>query len=193
MNNLRKSWPVLILVLIVAVWQYFTQDGQNPDDQNGSSPRKDYGLDDRSSDDSRRDSGSNSRRDNPRSSAKESSPKTSDEKARTADATIAELVRERKSKVVVDGVRARVIKLFRDDTVGSKHQLFLVKLKTGNTLKISHNIDLAPRVPVKVGDEVEIRGQFEWNEKGGVLHWTHHDPRGRRPGGWIRHEDKVYK
>ena len=32
---------------------------------------------------------------------------------------------------------------------------------------------------------VALRGQHEWNEKGGVLRWTHHDPEGRHPGGWI--------
>ncbi len=58
---------------------------------------------------------------------------------------------------------------------------------------MSHNIDLAPRVPIAVGDTVEFRGQYEWNERGGVIHWTHHDPDGRRPGGWLRHRSRVYR
>lgn len=90
-------------------------------------------------------------------------------------------------------VDVEVLQLWRDDTIGSKHQLFLAKLASGLTLKISHNISLAPRVPVRVGDWVRIRGEYEYNEKGGVLHWTHHDPRGRRRGGWIHHKGRTYK
>jgi hypothetical protein len=43
------------------------------------------------------------------------------------------------------------------------------------------------------GDEVRFRGQYEWNERGGVIHWTHHDPDGRRPGGWLRHDGATYR
>ena len=59
---------------------------------------------------------------------------------------------------------------------------------------ISHNIDLAPRIPdLERGDEVIFRGQYEWNQRGGVLHWTHHDPAGRRSGGWLRHGGETYR
>ncbi len=84
-------------------------------------------------------------------------------------------------------IEAEVERLLADDLEGSRHQRFIVRLESGRTLLVAHNIDLASRVPVEVGDRVEIRGQYEWNERGGVVHWTHHDPQGRRPGGWIRH------
>jgi hypothetical protein len=58
---------------------------------------------------------------------------------------------------------------------------------------VAHNVDLAPRVPLESRDIVEIKGEFEWNERGGVLHWTHADPRARHEGGWIRHEGKEYQ
>ena len=62
------------------------------------------------------------------------------------------------------------------------------------TLLVSHNIDLAPRVAdLESGDEILFRGQYEWNERGGVLHWTHRDPDGRRPGGWLQHEGSTYR
>lgn len=89
----------------------------------------------------------------------------------------------------IEGV---VERLLADDLEGSRHQRFIVRLASGRTLLISHNIDLAPRVPLATGDRVSIRGQYEWNERGGLLHWTHHDPRRERPGGWIEHRDRRY-
>ena len=80
-----------------------------------------------------------------------------------------------------------------DDREGSQHQRFIVRLSDGQTLLVAHNIDLAPRVPLDKNDEVRIKGQYEWNEKGGVLHWTHHDPGGRHEEGWIEHQGKRYE
>lgn len=89
-------------------------------------------------------------------------------------------------------VNAKVIKLLADDNVGSRHQKFLVKVGK-NTLLVAHNIDLAPRVPIKKGDSVSIYGEYEWNEKGGVIHWTHRDKRNKHPHGWIEHKNKKYQ
>jgi len=90
-----------------------------------------------------------------------------------------------------DGV---VIKILPDDNKGSRHQRFILKLSSGQTLLIAHNIDLAPRINrLSGGDKVAFYGEYEWNEKGGVLHWTHHDPNGRHIDGWLRHEGKTYQ
>ncbi|MDJ1180723.1 DUF3465 domain-containing protein [Roseofilum sp. BLCC_M91] len=87
-----------------------------------------------------------------------------------------------------------VIRVLSDDRQGSQHQRFIVRLSSGQTLLIAHNIDLAPRVnSLSVGDRVEFYGEYEWNPQGGVIHWTHHDPAGRHVGGWIRHNGQVYQ
>ncbi len=90
-------------------------------------------------------------------------------------------------------VSGDVVKVLPDDDEGDRHQKFLLELPSGHTLLIAHNIDIAPRVPVKEGDAVTLRGEYEWKEQGGVMHWTHHDPGGRRPGGWIEHAGKKYE
>ncbi len=87
----------------------------------------------------------------------------------------------------------RVVELLSDDDHGDRHQRFIVAVDESLTVLVAHNIDLAPRVPLDRGDEVRLRGQYEWNEKGGVVHWTHHDPDGSRRGtGWIRHQGRSY-
>jgi len=95
-----------------------------------------------------------------------------------------------------DQVRASgtVTRVLSDDNDGSRHQRFIVEVSPGRTLLIAHNIDLAPRVPsIRVGDTVSFFGEYEWNDRGGVIHWTHHDPRGTHPGGWIEHKGRRYE
>lgn len=87
-----------------------------------------------------------------------------------------------------------VVKLLADDDHGSRHQHFILRLASGRTLLISHNIDLAPRIDsLRVGDAVAFYGEYEWNAKGGVVHWTHHDPRGQHAAGWLKHAGRIYQ
>ena len=87
-----------------------------------------------------------------------------------------------------------VIKILSDDLDGSRHQRFILKLDSGQTVLISHNIDLASRVDgLRAGDSVEFFGEYEWNPKGGVVHWTHHDPNGRHVAGWLKHQERTYQ
>ena len=100
---------------------------------------------------------------------------------------------ERKSGIQVEG-RGTVIRILPDDNRGSRHQRFILKLYSGPTLLIAHNIDLAPQIFVlREGDVIEFNGEYEWNSKGGVIHWTHHDPNGRHVGGWLKHKGRIYQ
>jgi len=102
-------------------------------------------------------------------------------------------IKGHQTKVQVTGV-GQVSRILADDTKGSRHQKFLLRLPSKQTILIAHNIDLAPRIAaLKVGDSVTFAGQYEWNNKGGVVHWTHHDPQGRHVGGWLKHQSKTYQ
>ena len=99
----------------------------------------------------------------------------------------------RQSDLQVKG-SGTVIRLLPDDNDGSRHQKFILKLKSSQTLLVAHNIDLAPRIPnLRVGDRVQFYGEYEWKKKGGVVHWTHHDPRNQHPHGWLKHKGKKYE
>lgn len=90
--------------------------------------------------------------------------------------------------------QAVVVKILPDDNKGSRHQRFIVKLNSGRTVLVAHNIDLAQRIDsLRMGDTIAFFGEYEWNQKGGVMHWTHHDPQGRHPGGWIKHNGQTYQ
>ncbi|HEY8106135.1 MAG TPA: DUF3465 domain-containing protein [Gemmatimonadales bacterium] len=85
-----------------------------------------------------------------------------------------------------------VVRRLKDDTEGARHERFILRVGT-LTVLVAHNIDLAPSVPVSPGDTLELLGEYEWNQLGGVIHWTHRDPEGRHPTGWIRLRGKLYQ
>ena len=88
----------------------------------------------------------------------------------------------------------RVIKVLPDDRDGSRHQRFILDVGQGKTLLVAHNIDLAERLKgIREGDVVEYLGEYEYNNRGGVLHWTHHDPAGRHMNGWLKHANQTYQ
>lgn len=106
---------------------------------------------------------------------------------------IEQLIEQRKSDVQIS-LTAQVFKILKDDLDGSRHQRFLIQLSDGQTILIAHNIDLAPKIDdLKKGDIVSINGEYEWNNKGGVIHWTHHDPAKRHIDGWIEHNGNRYQ
>lgn len=81
-----------------------------------------------------------------------------------------------------------------DDTNGSRHQRLILRLASGQTLLIAHNIDIAPRIAaLKSGDPIAFYGQYEWNAEGGVIHWTHRDPNGQHVAGWLKHNGMIYQ
>jgi len=99
----------------------------------------------------------------------------------------------RQRNVIVEG-EGVVSKILSDDTEGLPHQRFILRLASGQTVLIEHNTDIAPRVnDLKLGDTVSFLGEYVWNQQGGLIHWTHHDPANRRPAGWLKHAGRTYE
>jgi hypothetical protein len=112
--------------------------------------------------------------------------------ART-DSALTQAFERRQSNLQVRG-EGKVLRVLADDNDGSRHQRFILGLDSGQSLLVAHNIDLAPRIAgLREGDTVEFFGEYEWNAKGGVIHWTHRDPGGRHVPGWLKHRGRKYE
>lgn len=121
--------------------------------------------------------------------------------SRDKDGGIGELFRLGKSDVVVEAT-GTIVKVLPDDedtSDGSEmHQKFLVELpgdaqaSRGVTVRVCHNLKFG-HVPVNEGDTISFKGEYEWSDRGGTIHWTHHDPRGTHEDGFILHKGQRYE
>lgn len=107
------------------------------------------------------------------------------------DQAILDAFADRRSDVLVEG-SAIVQRTLSDDNDGSRHQRFILRLEEGHTVLVAHNIDISAKIPLQEGDWVDYRGEYEWTEQGGVIHWTHHDPQGQHLDGWLFHDGEFY-
>jgi len=106
---------------------------------------------------------------------------------------VADAFERQLSDIWVEG-EGRVVRTLSDDNDGSRHQRFVLEVGPEHTVLVAHNIDLAPRInALRRGDEVRFVGEYVWNEQGGIIHWTHHDPQSRHAGGWLEHDGQRYE
>ena len=109
------------------------------------------------------------------------------------DDELASAFQQQQSGIQVTG-EGVVTRILDDVTDGSRHQRFILRLESGQTLLVAHNIDLAPRIAsLSPGDTVAFNGEYEWNERGGLIHWTHRDPNGQHQAGWLKHDGETYQ
>jgi hypothetical protein len=113
------------------------------------------------------------------------------------DGGIADLFKKQQSDtwIEAEGVIKKILPDDNDDSDGSsKHQRWIVRVPSGIEILIAHAFDVSARVPVEEGDTIRFRGEYEYTEKGGTVHFTHAPKFKRRePGGWIEHNDKLYE
>ena len=109
------------------------------------------------------------------------------------DKVLQEAYQKKLSEIQIHGI-GEVIKLLPDDIDNIRHQHFILQLHSGQTLLITHNIDIATKIDtLTIGDTVEFYGEYIWNDKGGVVHWTHHDPNSHHEDGWLKHQGITYE
>lgn len=90
--------------------------------------------------------------------------------------------------------RGHVIRIFDDSHDNGHFQLFNIRLESGESILVKHNIDIAPRIKnLHVGDAIEFYGLYERHIKRSVITSTHHDPEHQGKDGWIKHAGKVYQ
>ncbi|MEM8504857.1 MAG: DUF3465 domain-containing protein [Cyanobacteria bacterium P01_D01_bin.1] len=108
--------------------------------------------------------------------------------------SVLDAFKNKQSNVIVENVAGTVEALLPDDIEGDKHQRFIIRIARNQTLLVVHNIDMAPRIDELIkGDRVSVKGEYEWNERGGLIHWTHKDPRSSHEDGWIDYRNVRYQ
>lgn len=97
-------------------------------------------------------------------------------------------------QVTADGSVARVLGIRAGPS--GMHEGFLLHLRgaagRGLTVRVEDNVDITGRIPLRPGDDVVVKGEYIYDPRGGLIHYTHHDPRGRHPAGYVRVGDRVY-
>jgi len=71
------------------------------------------------------------------------------------------------------------------------HERFALEV-AGTAVEVDHNLTLAPRVPLRLGELVTVHGQFEPDPGHPVIHDTHHAT-GSHEAGWIRADGHQYE
>ena len=101
---------------------------------------------------------------------------------------------ERRSlvEVTADGVVTRV--LADESGPSGMHQRFIIRLAgASQTVLVENNVTIGQRAPVAPGDDVIVHGEYVWNDQGGLIHFTHHDPAPAHEGGWIELHGTRYQ
>jgi len=101
------------------------------------------------------------------------------------DADLIRAVNDRRHVHFVRAGKVKVSKILPDDRHGRPHQRWYVRLSNGEEVFCVYNLDLGQHVPLQIGDEIVVAGEFKWTERGPLIHWLHYDPRGNRPDGYV--------
>jgi hypothetical protein len=96
-------------------------------------------------------------------------------------------------EVVADGTVTRLLGVAPGRV--SPHEGFLMRLSSACNLvmRVEANTDFTGPIPLAENQRVSVKGEYEYYPGGGVVHWTHRDPRGRHEGGYIQTNGRLYE
>jgi Protein of unknown function (DUF3465) len=101
---------------------------------------------------------------------------------------------EHRSTVEVTAEGAVTSVLADDSGPSGTHQRFIIRLAGATqTVLVDNNVTIGQRVPVHPADDVVVHGEYIWNDQGGLIHFTHHDPAPAHEGGWIELKGVRYQ
>lgn len=77
----------------------------------------------------------------------------------------------------------------------SAHEGFLLRVACAApvVIRVEANTSFTGTFALRTGQAVRVRGEYETDPRGGVIHWTHRDPRGRHPDGFIEVNGTRYQ
>jgi hypothetical protein len=95
-------------------------------------------------------------------------------------------------EVVAQGMVTRVLGVQAGRS--SPHEGFLLRLDSGCAIvvRVEVNTDFTGSIPLSVGERVLVKGDYEYYSRGGVIHWTHRDPRGHHENGYVDVSGTMY-
>ncbi|MBV9719028.1 MAG: DUF3465 domain-containing protein [Candidatus Eremiobacteraeota bacterium] len=95
-------------------------------------------------------------------------------------------------EVIADGKVTRIMGVQPGRV--SPHEGFLFRLTSGCDIvvRVEANTDFTGPIPLSIGQRVLVKGEYEFYPLGGVIHWTHRDPRGRHENGYIAAGGQTY-
>lgn len=96
-------------------------------------------------------------------------------------------------EVVASGTITRTLGI--QPGIRSAHIGFLMRLNSacGIVVRIESNEDFTGSIPLRVGERVTVKGEYEYYPLGGVIHWTHPDPTGHHAAGFVEVGGRVYQ
>jgi hypothetical protein len=95
-------------------------------------------------------------------------------------------------EVIADGTVAQ--KLGTAQGPSGEHEGFSLRLRSGCalTLRVETNTAFTGPIPLRVGERVTVKGEFDYDTDGGVIHWTHRAMGSHHQSGYVEAGGRFY-
>jgi hypothetical protein len=109
------------------------------------------------------------------------------------DVAVCAALRQQRSgvEVIADGTVAYVPTYAAPS---GEHEGFFIRLRSGcaATLRVETNTAFTGPIPLRVGERVIVKGEFDYDADGGVIHWTHRAFGSHHASGYVEAGGRFY-